>query len=299
MSPLSAGRPPYARTSSAVPPRHLRCRSSSHGFLPSAATRGCGRAGGRQRVRLSSSEAPGKGRRRMAPNRRLRELLDEAGCDQAQLARWVNLGEEAACSTALGAAECELGRSEPECEPDWLRYFGPAELSAHAANCLRDLGHPAASLAHARDAYAGFPESAVRSRGFIRTGEAIALLDQRDVEAACVAASDALDIAGRVRSARSRELLSDFQTRLRSDAAVPVARELLDRIGRHPELRQREHGEAHSGENHGVARARAPLATADQQHAGRRTGAAQCREHADQPATADRPRRHRLNHGRQ
>jgi hypothetical protein len=208
------------------------------------------------------------------------------------------LGEEAACSIALGAAESELGRSEPECEPDWLRYFGPAELSAHAANCMRDLGHPAASLAHARDAYAGFPESAVRSRGFIRTGEAIALLDERDVEAACVAASDALDIAGRVRSARSRELLSDFQTRLRSDAAVPVARELLDRIGRHPEARQREHGEAHSGENHGVARA-GPLATADQQHAGRRTGAARCREHADQPATADRPRRHRLNHGRQ
>lgn len=139
------------------------------------------------------------------------------------------LGEERACTEALRRAESELDRSSPGEEPAWLRYFPPAELSHHAAHCMRDLSHPTDAYHLAAAALAGYGESAVRSRGFARTVQATALLQQREVDAACDAAADALDIAGRVRSARSVDWLKDFHVRLRPYEREQAAREFSER----------------------------------------------------------------------
>lgn len=139
------------------------------------------------------------------------------------------LGEAKDCSTALRAADTELERSVPGDEPAWLRYYDAAELSAHGASCMRDLNQPASAYDLAAEALAGYPETAVRSRGFARTVQAVALLGQREVEGACAAGMDALDIAGRVRSARTVDWLRDFQLRLRPYADVTAAREFSER----------------------------------------------------------------------
>jgi hypothetical protein len=139
------------------------------------------------------------------------------------------LGEERACAMALRAAEVDLDRSSADEEPAWLRYFDPAELTHHAAHCMRDLGHPEDAHDLAGEALSGYPESSVRSRGFVRTIQATALLQQQEVDAACAAALEALDIAGRIRSARSVDWLRDFQTRLRPYERVMAAREFTER----------------------------------------------------------------------
>ena len=139
------------------------------------------------------------------------------------------LGEERECATALRAAEADLDRSPVEAEPAWLGHFGPAELTAHAASCMRDLSHPADAHDLAGEALSGYPDSAVRSRGFARTVQATALLQQQEVEGACAAALEALAIAGQLRSARSVDLLRDFQTRLAPYERVMAAREFSER----------------------------------------------------------------------
>ncbi len=139
------------------------------------------------------------------------------------------LGEERACAVALRSAEVDLDRSAADDEPAWLRYFHPAELTHHAAHSMRDLGHPADAHDLAGEALSGYPESSVRSRGFVRTIQATALLQRQEVDAACAAALEALDIAGRVRSARSVDWLRDFQARLRPYAQVVAAREFTER----------------------------------------------------------------------
>jgi hypothetical protein len=143
------------------------------------------------------------------------------------------LGDEAASAAALAAAEHQLGRSLPGDGPPWLTYFTSAELAAHTASCLRDLGKPAAGVepqvACALDAY---DPVCVRSRGFAHIVLATAHLAAPpaiDVEAACGAADKALDIAGRVRSARVREHLADFLQRLQPYHAEPAAREFAER----------------------------------------------------------------------
>jgi hypothetical protein len=120
--------------------------------------------------------------------------------------------------------------------PPWLAYFTDAELAAHAATCLRDLGKPAPGVEpFVESALRAYDPSCVRSRGFAHTVLATAHLAGRgpgvDVEAACGSADKALDIAGRVHSARAKQHLADFVRRLRPCLAEPAAREFAERAG--------------------------------------------------------------------
>jgi hypothetical protein len=139
------------------------------------------------------------------------------------------LGHRSDCARALRAAEDDLGRSVAAEEPSWLRYYDAAELSHHAAHCMRDLDQPGPAYGLACEALSGYPDSAVRSRAFARTVQASALLGQREVEQACTTALDAVDIAGRIQSARAVDWLRDFQRRLQPFAGVPAAREFTER----------------------------------------------------------------------
>jgi hypothetical protein len=145
-------------------------------------------------------------------------------------------GDEPATAAALASAERQLARAAPgEC-PSWLAYFTDAELAAHAATCLRDLGKPAPGVEPlVESALRAYDPSCVRSCGFAHTVLATAHLGGPglggDVEAACGAAEKALDIAGRVHSARAKQHLADFVQRLQPYLGEPAAREFAERAG--------------------------------------------------------------------
>ena len=50
------------------------------------------------------------------------------------------LGDAKACDHALGEAEREFERRNPEADPQWIRYFNEAELAAEFGHCMLDLG---------------------------------------------------------------------------------------------------------------------------------------------------------------
>ena len=103
------------------------------------------------------------------------------------------LGDAKGCDRALADAMREFERRKPEDDPEWIRYFDEAELSAEFGHCLRDLGrnedaaqYASSSLVAADDA------SFMRSDFFVMLVLADAHLAHGDVERSCGVALNAL-----------------------------------------------------------------------------------------------------------
>ncbi|MFE3173606.1 hypothetical protein ACFXPA_27575 [Amycolatopsis sp. NPDC059090] len=117
-------------------------------------------------------------------------------------------------AVALSAAETWLCRSEPDNDPEWIRYFDQAELHAEFAHCFRDLGdadraaeHAAASIATSKNIY-------VRSLSFCRTVLATAHLQANELDQALEIARGVVDTAADLKSFRVVSYLKDFRQRL-------------------------------------------------------------------------------------
>lgn len=114
----------------------------------------------------------------------------------------------------------------------WLTYFTEAELAAHSAYCLRDLGNAAHDVEpQVRTALAGYDPSCRRSRGFMHTVLATAYIatSQPDLEGACVEAEQALDIVKDLRSRRCTEQLTALIRNLEPFHSSEIARDLAVR----------------------------------------------------------------------
>ncbi|GGO85274.1 MFS transporter [Wenjunlia tyrosinilytica] len=124
-------------------------------------------------------------------------------------------GEAAACGTAIGAAEAQLERSRKgDPDPSWLGFYSYDRLAADAAECYRDLGAPLQVRRFTEKAMASPTEEFVRSHGLRLVVSAVAELELGNLDAACAVGTRALEVAGRISSARTTEYVRDLLHRL-------------------------------------------------------------------------------------
>ncbi|MCX4778589.1 tetratricopeptide repeat protein [Streptomyces sp. NBC_01264] len=101
---------------------------------------------GRPRESVRAAQAGRRAARSLGSPRLLSLLaLREAG-------GWAGLSDRKACEEALTRAHTEFSRGEAGADPEWMSFFGEAELESLESRCWAALGEHARAARHARRA---------------------------------------------------------------------------------------------------------------------------------------------------
>ncbi|MFF2925614.1 MFS transporter [Streptomyces celluloflavus] len=139
-------------------------------------------------------------------------------------------GEARACEVALKAAEGWLERSRGgDPDPSWLDFYSYERFAADAAECYRDLRLPRQVRRFTEQALSRPTEEFVRSHGLRLVVSAVAELESGNLDAACAAGTRAVEVAGRISSARTTEYVRDLLHRLEPYGDEPRVMELRER----------------------------------------------------------------------
>ncbi|MEZ7006925.1 MFS transporter [Streptomyces sp. SCSIO 75703] len=139
-------------------------------------------------------------------------------------------GDAAAAGTALKAAESWLERSRPgDSDPSWLGFYSYDRFAADAAECYRDLKAPGQVRRFTEQALSRPTEEFVRSHGLRLVVSAVAELESGNLDAACEQGVRAVEVAGRISSARTTEYVKDLLHRLEPYGDEPRVAELRER----------------------------------------------------------------------
>ncbi len=135
-----------------------------------------------------------------------------------------------ACGTALKAAEGWLERArQGDGDPSWLDFYSHERFAADAAECYRDLKMPRQVQRFTEQALSRPTEEFVRSHGLRLVVSAVAELESGNLDAACAAGTRAVEVAGRISSARTTEYVRDLLHRLEPYGDEPRVVELRER----------------------------------------------------------------------
>lgn len=135
-----------------------------------------------------------------------------------------------ACGAALSAAESWLERARSgDGDPSWLGFYSYDRLAADAAECYRDLKAPRQVRRFTEKALSKPTEEFVRSHGLRLVVSAVAELESGNLDAACEAGTRAVEVAGRISSARTTEYVRDLLHRLEPYGDEPQVAELRER----------------------------------------------------------------------
>ncbi|MFF8843655.1 MFS transporter [Streptomyces sp. NPDC015127] len=135
-----------------------------------------------------------------------------------------------AAGQALKAAEGWLERSrEGDADPSWLGFYSYDRFAADAAECYRDLKAPRQVRRFTEQALSRPTEEFVRSHGLRLVVSAVAELESGNLDAACAAGTRAVEVAGRISSARTTEYVRDLLHRLEPYGDEPRVMELRER----------------------------------------------------------------------
>ncbi|MCH0543314.1 sporulation protein [Streptomyces sp. MUM 203J] len=139
-------------------------------------------------------------------------------------------GDAAAAGAALKAAEVWLERSRAgDADPSWLGFYSYDRFAADAAECYRDLKAPRQVRRFTEQALSRPTEEYVRSHGLRLVVSAVAELESGNLDAACAAGVRAVEVAGRISSARTKEYVRDLLNRLEPYGDEPRVAELRER----------------------------------------------------------------------
>ncbi|AXK35102.1 MFS transporter [Streptomyces armeniacus] len=139
-------------------------------------------------------------------------------------------GDSHACGAALSSAEGWLERArEGDQDPSWLDFYSYDRLAADAAECYRDLKAPRQVRRFTEKALSRPTEEFVRSHGLRLVVSAVAELESGNLDAACAAGTRAVEVAGRISSARTTEYVRDLLHRLEPYGDEPRVAELRER----------------------------------------------------------------------
>lgn len=139
-------------------------------------------------------------------------------------------GDAAAAGAALKAAEGWLERSRAgDADPSWLGFYSYDRFAADAAECYRDLKAPRQVRRFTEQALSQPTEEFVRSHGLRLVVSAVAELESGNLDAACAAGTRAVEVAGRISSARTTEYVRDLLHRLEPYGDEPRVAELRER----------------------------------------------------------------------
>ncbi|MFD9501042.1 sporulation protein [Streptomyces sp. NPDC060035] len=135
-----------------------------------------------------------------------------------------------AAGAALKAAESWLERSRAgDADPSWLGFYSYDRFAADAAECYRDLKAPRQARRFTEQALSKPTEEFVRSHGLRLVVSAVAELESGNLDAACAAGTRAVEVAGRISSARTTEYVRDLLHRLEPYGDEPRVAELRER----------------------------------------------------------------------
>ncbi|MFF4827032.1 MFS transporter [Streptomyces sp. NPDC001312] len=139
-------------------------------------------------------------------------------------------GDAQAAGAALKAAESWLERSrDGDNDPSWLGFYGYDRFAADAAECYRDLKAPRQVRRFTEQALSKPTEEFVRSHGLRLVVSAVAELESGNLDAACEQGVRAVEVAGRISSARTTEYVKDLLHRLEPYSDEPRVVELRER----------------------------------------------------------------------
>ncbi|WP_037910926.1 hypothetical protein [Actinacidiphila yeochonensis] len=139
-------------------------------------------------------------------------------------------GDAASCGASIAAAEALLERSrEGDADPSWLGFYSYDRLAADAAECYRDLRLPRQVRRFTEQALARPTEEFVRSHGLRLVVSAVAELESGNLDACCAAGVKAVEVAGRISSARTTEYVRDLLHRLEPYSDDPQVLDLRER----------------------------------------------------------------------
>ncbi|MFD8691775.1 sporulation protein [Streptomyces sp. NPDC059651] len=135
-----------------------------------------------------------------------------------------------AAGAALKAAESWLERSrDGDADPSWLGFYSYDRFAADAAECHLDLKAPRQVRRFTEQALSRPTEEFVRSHGLRLVVSAVAELESGNLDAACAAGTRAVEVAGRISSARTTEYVRDLLHRLEPYGDEPRVVELRER----------------------------------------------------------------------
>ncbi|GHH95351.1 MFS transporter [Streptomyces capillispiralis] len=139
-------------------------------------------------------------------------------------------GDAQAAGAALKSAESWLERSRPgDSDPSWLGFYSYDRFAADAAECYRDLKAPRQVRRFTEQALSKPTEEFVRSHGLRLVVSAVAELESGNLDAACEQGVRAVEVAGRISSARTTEYVKDLLHRLEPYGDEPRVAELRER----------------------------------------------------------------------
>ncbi|KAF4405564.1 MULTISPECIES: MFS transporter [Streptomyces] len=139
-------------------------------------------------------------------------------------------GDSHAAGAALRAAEGWLERSRAgDHDPSWLGFYSEGRFAADAAECYRDLKAPRQVRRFTEQALSQPTEEFVRSHGLRLVVSAVAELESGNLDAACAQGTRAVEVAGRISSARTTEYVRDLLHRLEPYGDEPRVAELRER----------------------------------------------------------------------
>ncbi|MCA1219645.1 sporulation protein [Streptomyces sp. 8L] len=139
-------------------------------------------------------------------------------------------GDATTAGAALKAAEGWLERSRAgDADPTWLAFYSYDRFAADAAECYRDLKLPRQVRRFTEQALSRPTEEFVRSHGLRLVVSAVAELESGNLDAACAAGTRAVEVAGRISSARTTEYVRDLLHRLEPYGDEPRVAELRER----------------------------------------------------------------------
>ncbi len=135
-----------------------------------------------------------------------------------------------AAGGALKAAESWLERARPgDNDPSWLGFYSYDRFAADAAECYVDLKAPRQVRRFTEQALSKPTEEFVRSHGLRLVVSAVAELESGNLDAACEQGVRAVEVAGRISSARTTEYVKDLLHRLEPYGDEPRVVELRER----------------------------------------------------------------------
>ncbi|KQV11839.1 MULTISPECIES: hypothetical protein [unclassified Kitasatospora] len=173
------------------------------------------RDAGRAREALRAAQAGQAAARHLDSDRLLSLLvMREAGA-------WALLRDRAACERALGRAHTLFDRGESEADPEWMSFFGEAEIAGLEAQCWSALGEFDRATERACRAISLQEPHFVRNRVLYTAELAHDRLGLGDLAGAAVHGTAAATLLGQVRSARIRSMLATTADRLRPHRTVP------------------------------------------------------------------------------
>ncbi|WUK16959.1 tetratricopeptide repeat protein [Kitasatospora sp. NBC_00374] len=179
------------------------------------------RDAGRPREALRAAQAGQAAARRLGSARLLSLLsMREAG-------GWALLQDRAACEQALARAYTLFDRGGSAADPEWMSFYGEAEIAGLESQCWAALGRWDLAGERAGRAVDLQQPQFVRNRALYTAELANDRLGRGDLVEAAEHASAAALLLDQVRSARIRGILAHTAGRLREHPRVPEVRRFL------------------------------------------------------------------------